>query len=88
MSAIVPEPGIGSDISAAINSELSLCYTCGSCAAECPVNRFTNMLPPLKYVRMAGFGMVEELLQSPEIWYCLSCGRCNNICPMVKSIRF
>ena len=82
MSAIIPKPGIGSDISAAIHSELSLCYTCSSCVAECPVNRFTNRLQPLKYVRMAGLGMAEELLRSPEIWYCLSCNRCTNICPM------
>jgi heterodisulfide reductase subunit C len=82
MSAIIPEPGIGSDISSAIRSELSLCYTCGSCAAECPVNRATNRLQPLKFVRMAGLGLAEEILRSPEIWYCLSCNRCTNICPM------
>ncbi len=82
MPAIVPDLGIGLDINSAARAELSLCYTCGSCAAECPVNRETDRLPPLKYVRMAGLGMIDELLRCPDIWYCLSCNRCSNICPM------
>jgi len=31
---------------------------------------------------MANFGLIEELVRLPEIWYCLSCKRCNNACPM------
>jgi heterodisulfide reductase subunit C len=55
---------------AALRARIACCYTCSSCAAECPVNRMTNRLGPLKLVRL------------PEIWYCLMCRRCKHICPM------
>jgi heterodisulfide reductase subunit C len=61
----------------------SLCWTCGSCDLECPVNRATNRLRPQKLVRMANLGMLEELLGLPEIWYCLNCRRCMMTCPTV-----
>jgi len=66
----------------AARAESSLCYACGSCLTACPVNLATNQLQPRKLVMMANFGLIEELLQLPEIWYCLSCKRCNHACPM------
>jgi heterodisulfide reductase subunit C len=30
---------------------------------------------------LANLGLIEELVASPEIWYCLTCRRCSNICP-------
>lgn len=63
-------------------SQLKLCFTCWSCAVECPVNRFTSRLNPVKLLRMAHLGLMDELLECPDIWYCLSCGRCSRICPM------
>ena len=58
-----------------------LCWTCGSCDFECPVNNATNRLRPQKIVRMASLGMLNELLHHPALWYCLSCRRCWQICP-------
>ena len=66
----------------AARADSSLCYACGSCLTACPVNLATNQLQPRKIVTMANFGLIEELLQLPEIWYCLSCKRCNHACPM------
>lgn len=61
--------------------DILLCWTCGSCDFECPVNIATGKLRPRKIVRMAVLGMIEELLCLPEIWYCQRCLRCVQTCP-------
>ncbi|UCG11020.1 MAG: 4Fe-4S dicluster domain-containing protein [Deltaproteobacteria bacterium] len=58
-----------------------LCWTCGTCDNECPVNLATSRLSPRKIVRLASFGLLDELLRMPEIWYCLTCQRCVEVCP-------
>jgi heterodisulfide reductase subunit C len=58
-----------------------LCWTCSSCDLECPVNRATGRLRPQKILRLANLGLLEELIQLPEIWYCQICRRCSQICP-------
>ena len=63
-------------------ANINLCYTCGSCVSECPVNIHTNGLPPREIVFMANMGLLDDLLTSSRIWYCLQCGRCNLVCPM------
>lgn len=62
-------------------AESNLCWTCGTCDSECPVNIATNRLSPRKIVRLANFGLLDELLGMPEIWYCLTCQRCLEVCP-------
>jgi len=57
------------------------CWACKSCVAECPVNIHTNRLQPMKIVWMANLGLLDEMIHLPEIWYCLTCNRCNRICP-------
>lgn len=65
-----------------IAAGITSCYTCGSCLSECPVNRATDMLHPWSMVRMVALGLIDELVHSPEIWYCISCRRCEQACPM------
>ncbi|RLA93383.1 MAG: hypothetical protein DRG83_21075 [Deltaproteobacteria bacterium] len=57
------------------------CYTCNTCTVECPVNKTVGRLDPRKIVRMAAFGMKEELLGSVELWLCMQCRKCTNVCP-------
>ena len=57
------------------------CWTCGTCDGGCPVNIVANALRPQKIVRLAYIGMLDELLRLPEIWYCMTCRRCSQICP-------
>ncbi len=57
------------------------CFTCNTCTVECPVNKTVGKLDPRKIVRMAAFGMREELLGSVDIWLCMQCNKCSNICP-------
>ncbi len=59
-----------------------LCYTCGSCDAECPVNRRTNKLSPRKIVRFYLLGLVAEAIEDEAIWRCVRCDRCVAVCPM------
>ena len=58
-----------------------MCWTCSSCDSECPVEIATNRLRPQRVVRYANLGLFEDLIALPEIWYCLSCRRCNRVCP-------
>lgn len=58
-----------------------MCWSCSSCDSECPVEVATNRLRPQRIVRYANLGLFEELITLPEIWYCLSCRRCNRVCP-------
>lgn len=67
------------------SADIQMCWTCGSCDTECPVNIATTRLRPQKIVRLANLGFLDELLHMPEIWYCLTCRRCMNVCPNVVS---
>lgn len=73
-------------------TRVNSCYTCNACIAECPLNISATVLSPLKLVRMANFGIMDELIHLPEIWYCLQCRRCYQVCPMLVNnaalIRF
>ena len=84
-SFITPYVKLGRQIERESHSAASMCWTCGSCDFECPVNIATNRLRPQKIVRMANLGLLEDLLHMPEIWYCLTCRRCMNVCPNVVS---
>ena len=92
MSVITPESGLRKFLAASARAEFHRCFTCGSCAAECPVNAKTGALSPLALVRLAAFGLLEEALAAPEIWRCLQCRKCAHVCPMrvkpVTLIRF
>jgi heterodisulfide reductase subunit C len=59
------------------------CYTCGTCNSACPVNAATGRLRPMELVYKAKLGLLDELLSMPDIWYCMGCGRCVNLCPMM-----
>ncbi len=59
------------------------CYTCGGCNTVCAVNTVTGSLRPMKLIHMANFGFMDELLAMPDIWYCMNCSRCTNLCPMM-----
>jgi heterodisulfide reductase subunit C len=67
-----------------------LCLTCGTCASACPIAGVDD-LDPRKIVRMAAFGLKDELVDTNWIWKCTMCAKCENACPMnieiVKLIR-
>ena len=60
---------------------IDLCWTCGACDNGCPVSIATGRLSPQRNVRMAVYGLLDRLIDLPDIWYCLSCRRCLQGCP-------
>jgi heterodisulfide reductase subunit C len=63
------------------HANMALCWTCSTCDSECPVNIATNRLRPQKLLRLANLGFLDELMTLPEVWYCLTCRKCNRVCP-------
>ena len=57
------------------------CFACGTCAAGCPITEIDPDYNPRKIIRQILFGMRDEVLSSPRIWYCLVCYRCYARCP-------
>ncbi len=64
---------------------LNLCLTCGACSSGCPATGLAGM-DPRKFLRMAVFGMDEEILKSNWVWMCTMCQRCLHVCPMQVDI--
>jgi heterodisulfide reductase subunit D len=65
--------------------DLRRCYYCLKCTAGCPSG---PAMPygPAQMVRMVQFGLKDELLESPSIWFCLQCETCGARCPNEISI--
>jgi heterodisulfide reductase subunit C len=74
-------PDLRQVIQKATKADSTMCWNCSSCDSECPVEIATNRLRPQRIVRLANLGLIEELITSREIWYCLTCRRCTTICP-------
>ena len=68
-------------IQTSTQADSNLCWACASCDNECPINIATSRLSPRKIVRLANYGLLDDLLGEPEIWYCLTCYRCLEVCP-------
>jgi len=81
-SLLLLDPQARKEIEGGAHAAINMCWTCQSCAGECPINLSTNRLNPMKIIRMANFGLLDELLADPSIWYCQSCNRCSQVCPM------
>ena len=79
--AVVPDSLSRRFIEKAVQVDMYNCWTCSSCDLECPVNIATGRLRPQKIIRLANYGLKDELVAHPEIWYCLTCRRCNSVCP-------
>jgi heterodisulfide reductase subunit C len=80
-----PNLPLGRQLAQLSASAASMCYTCSACDLECPVDIATGRLRPQKMVRKANLGFLEELLCSPDIWYCLTCRHCTKVCPNAVS---
>jgi len=62
--------------------DVRYCFACGSCISECPA---ANANPPLlvrNLVRMVVLGMEDELLDDDTPWTCVTCSKCEELCPM------
>lgn len=64
---------------------LNACLTCGACSSGCPATGAHGM-DARKFLRMAAFGMDEEVMSHPWVWACTMCQRCIYVCPMKINI--
>jgi heterodisulfide reductase subunit C len=61
--------------------KIKLCFQCGTCTADCPIARFSEIYSPRKIMRMTQLGMKERLLSSESLWLCAACFTCVDHCP-------
>ena len=62
------------------------CFNCRTCTASCPITAVNDRFNPLRIIRMALYGLKEEVLGSDFIWLCSSCYACQERCPQGVSI--
>lgn len=62
------------------------CFACGVCTATCPVAEIEPEFSPSRIIRQILYGMREQLLASPTLWYCARCAQCSFSCP--QEVRF
>ncbi len=58
----------------------SSCYQCGTCSVVCPFSAQGTHLPRQEML-FAQWGLENELLSSPNLWICTTCGNCARLCP-------
>ncbi len=61
-------------------TDISACFSCGTCSATCPMSQ-TDGTFPRRIIRYAQLGMKDALLSSKELWSCYQCGECAESCP-------
>ena len=66
--------------------KISACFTCRTCVASCPISAINREFNPAKIIRMALYGLKEEILTSDFIWLCSTCYACQERCPQGVSI--
>jgi heterodisulfide reductase subunit C len=63
------------------SEKLAACFTCRTCMASCPIGVVNSRFNPFRIIRMALYGLKEEVLASEFIWLCSSCYACQERCP-------
>ncbi|MEM2102220.1 MAG: 4Fe-4S dicluster domain-containing protein [Candidatus Bathyarchaeia archaeon] len=56
-------------------------FQCGTCTSDCPIAKFSETYRPRQIIRMAQFGMKDDVLKSDTLWLCASCFTCTDRCP-------
>jgi heterodisulfide reductase subunit C len=67
-------------VNALSDQTVQLCYHCHKCTAGCPVADLMQYGPD-GALRLVQLGEVDRLLESEDIWVCVSCETCGARCP-------
>jgi len=73
-------------------SHLNACFTCGTCSDGCPLTGMESSmdegLDARKVIRIATFGLDQEVIDFRFVWICTGCQRGEMGCPMgVKLVK-
>jgi len=66
--------------------QVSACFVCRTCTASCPISAVNEKFNPFRIIRLALYGLRDEVLKSDFIWLCSSCYACQERCPQGVSI--
>ena len=61
--------------------KIMMCFQCGTCTADCPIARFSDIYRPRRIMRMTQLGMKDRVLTSEALWLCAACFTCVDYCP-------
>jgi Fe-S oxidoreductase len=61
--------------------QIDYCMECGLCTGSCPISRELSTFSPRQLIKQAVLDPDGGLVQSREIWACLSCASCSERCP-------
>ncbi len=62
--------------------DLQHCFNCSTCLAGCPASYGDPPLLVRNLARKVLYGLEEELFEEDTPWSCVSCSRCEEMCPM------
>jgi heterodisulfide reductase subunit C len=59
---------------------LKECYKCSACSDDCPPARFSEFSPKT-FIKRILDGEIDSCIEDPDIWACLDCYLCYELCP-------
>lgn len=62
--------------------DLQHCFNCSTCISGCPASYGDPPLLVRNLARKVMYGLEEELFEEDTPWACVSCSRCEEMCPM------
>ncbi|MCL4422112.1 MAG: (Fe-S)-binding protein [Actinobacteria bacterium] len=78
--ALRPDVGFIDRLAELAGDSFLSCYQCGTCSVVCPFSPQGTHLPRQEML-FAQWGLENELLSSPNLWICTTCGNCARLCP-------
>jgi heterodisulfide reductase subunit B len=61
-------------------AELGKCAACGACKDDCPVCKVDPAFQPTEIIEMLADGKLDEVLEDGQLWKCLECYTCTELC--------
>jgi heterodisulfide reductase subunit B len=61
-------------------SLLGKCYSCQACEDDCPVAKIDTEFSPTEIIARLIRGELDEVLEEGQIWKCLECYTCEELC--------
>lgn len=64
------------------HKDIWYCFNCGTCISGCPASEADPPLLIRSLVRKVLLGLEDELLDDDTPWICVTCSKCEEMCPM------